>query len=875
MKNLGLNEIREMYLSFFENKEHLRHKSFPLIPQNDKSILFTVAGMAPLKPYFTGKETPPKSRMTTCQKCIRTEDLENIGKTPRHGTFFEMLGNFSFGDYFKEEAILWAYEFMTEKLELDMDKVWVSVYKEDDEAYDIWKNKIGFDESKIVKLGKEDNFWEHGDGPCGPCSEIFYDMGEENSCGDENCAPGCECDRYLEFWNLVFTQFNSKDGEYTKLESPSIDTGMGLERIASILQNVKSIFDVDTFKAIRDKVCEISGKEYEVNKNIDWSIRVVADHARAMTFMLADGVMISNEGRGYVLRRIIRRAARHGKLLGVEGNFLEKIVNVVIEMSKHEYTEISEKKDYIIKSISTEEDRFSKTLEQGLAVLEDYSKHLKAGDTLSGDKAFKLYDTYGFPVDLTMEILEDKNVLVDEDGFKKEMELQKKRARDAREETNYAGAADTVFNKLSKDYTTEFCGYTNLEIKEEIKDLIKGDEIVSKLEANDKGFIMLAKTPFYAESGGQVGDKGIIETSTGVAKVEDCKKITGSKFSHVVTVLSGEIKKGDIANLQVGKEVRESTSRNHTATHILQKALRIVLGDHVEQSGSYVNGEKLRFDFTHFEAMTKEEISKVENIINEKILEAIDVNVFETSIDEARELGAMALFGEKYGDVVRVVKASDYSIELCGGTHVSNTSKISLFKITSENGVAAGVRRIEAVTGKNAIDYFRNQEEKVLKIESILKNKDVVEKVEATILELKEKNKEIDKLKAKLATSDIDDVVKNKENINGIDLVIYRNDDLEMNELRNMGDIIKNKLGEGVVVGISGKNQKVSLISMATDGAIKNGAHAGNIIREIAAIVGGGGGGRPNSAQAGGKDVTKINDAIKEIKEILLLQLKG
>ncbi|MDF2878181.1 MAG: alaS, partial [Clostridia bacterium] len=687
MKNYSLNELREMYLDFFEKKGHLRLKSFPLVPQNDNSLLLINAGMAPLKPYFTGQEQPPRKRVTTCQKCIRTGDIENVGKTARHGTFFEMLGNFSFADYFKEEAIAWAWEFVTEVLELPKDKLYISVYEEDEEAAQIWHNNMHVPKDHIFYMGKADNFWEVGVGPCGPCSEIYFDRGEAYGCGEEGCTVGCDCDRYMEFWNLVFTQFNqNEDGSYSPLPNPNIDTGMGLERLAAMMQGVNSIFDVDTIKAIRDHVCQLAGAEYGVQAKNDISIRVITDHIRSVTFMAADGVLPSNEGRGYVMRRLLRRAVRHGKLLGINGLFLEKIVKTVVTNSKHEYTELEDKYDYIVKLLTVEEERFNETIEKGLHIVKDYMKTLEesADKVLDGKACFELYDTYGFPIDLTKEILEENGMSADEEGFKAEMEKQRQRARNARVEGDYMGGnTETVFHQIDKDFHTTFTGYTGLVLETAIDYLATETTLIDSALAEEEVYIIAAQTPFYAESGGQAGDTGYIITATGKVEVENTTKVAGGKIAHAGRVTEGSISKGQAAHFVVNTALRMDTARNHSATHLLQKALREVVGSHIEQAGSNVNKDRLRFDYTHFEALSEDQLRQVERLVNEKILEALAIEIKETSIDEARKMGAMALFGEKYGSLVRVVNMGQYSIELCGGTHLNNTAAIGTFKILS------------------------------------------------------------------------------------------------------------------------------------------------------------------------------------------------
>lgn len=880
MKNLGLNELREMYLSFFESKEHLRAHSFPLVPQNDKSLLLINAGMAPLKPYFTGQEVPPKTRMTTCQKCIRTGDIENVGKTARHGTFFEMLGNFSFGDYFKEEAIEWAWEFITQVLEIPKDKLYVSVYEEDQEAADIWHEKINMPKDRIFFLGKEDNFWEVGVGPCGPCSEIFYDRGEKYGCGDENCTVGCDCDRFMEFWNLVFTQFNqNEDGTYTPLPNPNIDTGMGLERLAAMMQDVHSIFDVDTIKAIRDHVCQIAGVKYQEDEKKDISIRVITDHIRSATFMASDGVLPSNEGRGYVMRRLIRRAVRHGKLLGIKEMFLVDLCKTVVQHSKHEYTELEDKYEYITKILAVEEERFNETIDLGLQILKSHMEKLKNNNqtTLSGEDSFKLYDTYGFPLDLTKEILEENGFKVDEEGFSAEMDKQRDRARKAREESTFMGSKATVFHKLDSHIESDFVGYEQTD-KEDSKILAitMKDEVVQLGSEGDEISIIVDVTPFYAESGGQAGDIGFITTITGSAKINDTKKVLGNKIVHTAQVVRGTIETGQKATMSVDKVNRLSTARNHTATHLLQQALRDILGNHVEQAGSNVSADRLRFDFTHFEAMTEEQIKSVEDLVNEKIFENISVDICETSINEARKMGATALFGEKYGDIVRVVNTGGYSVELCGGTHLQNTAQIGTFKILSESGISAGVRRIEAVTGRTALNYYQVLESEVKDLSVILKATpdQLVRRVEGILSDLRTTQKQLEAIQSKMSQSKAADVLNGAEDIGEVKLLTVRMDELDMNGLRNMGDQLKDKLPCGVVVLATSKDEKVNFVVMATKEAVDKGAHAGKIISEVAKVAGGGGGGRPNMAQAGGKDIDKIDEALAMAKKVLETQIK-
>ena len=878
MKKYGLNELRKMYLDFFKSKDHLVRGSYSLVPHNDNSLLLINAGMAPLKPYFTGQEIPPKRRMATCQKCIRTGDIENIGKTARHGTFFEMLGNFSFGDYFKTEAIHWSWEFLTEVVGLEPDRLYPSVYLDDDEAFDIWNKEIGISKDRIFKFGKEDNFWEHGAGPCGPCSEIYYDRGEKYGCGKPGCTVGCDCDRFIEIWNNVFTQFeNDGKGNYTTLKNKNIDTGMGLERLATVVQDVDSIFDVDTIKALRDKVCEITGKEYRKEYKWDVSIRIITDHIRSATFMISDGIMPSNEGRGYVLRRLIRRAARHGRLLGVKGQFLAKLSETVIESSKDGYPELEEKKSMIFKVLTEEENKFDKTIDTGLSILADMEEEMKAKNekTLSGENAFKLYDTYGFPLDLTQEILEEKGFDVDEEGFKKAMEVQRETARKARKTTNYMGADETVYESLDTSLSTQFVGYDKLIEDSVITALTTEKEVVQALADGDKGTIVVEQTPFYATMGGQVGDKGIIKTNEGTFVVVDTIKLHGTMVGHVGYVSEGMIQVGDKVTLKVDSANRNATAKNHSATHLLQKALKLVLGNHVEQAGSYVDAERLRFDFTHFQAMTPEEIEKVEALVNEQIENGLDVVTEEMSLEDAQKTGAMALFGEKYGDKVRVVSMGDYSIELCGGTHVSNTSTISYFKIISESGISAGVRRIEALTGTGLMKHYADVEKKLHEAAKVAKTEpnNLVKRIETLNEEIKALSSENEKLKAKMANASVGDVMSQVVEVKGVKLLATKVADVDMNGLRNLGDQLKDKMGGGVVVLVSTTGDKANVIVMADDDAISKGAHAGNMIKEIAKLVGGGGGGRPNMAQAGGKNSAGADEAVAKAKEILEAQI--
>ncbi|MCI5740764.1 MAG: alanine--tRNA ligase [Lachnospiraceae bacterium] len=873
-----------MYLEFFESKDHLSMNSFSLVPHNDNSLLLINAGMAPLKPYFTGQEVPPRKRVTTCQKCIRTGDIENVGKTARHLTFFEMLGNFSFGDYFKHEAIAWSWEFLTEVIGMEPERLYPSIYGEDDEAFEIWTKEIGVPAEKITRFyrdenGECDNFWEHGAGPCGPCSEIYYDRGEKYGCGSPDCKVGCDCDRFMEVWNNVFTQFDGDGhGNYVELANKNIDTGMGLERLAVVVQDVDSVFDIDTMKAIRDRICEIAGKTYQTDAMDDVSIRLITDHIRSATFMISDGIMPTNEGRGYVLRRIIRRAARHGRLLGIEEKFLANLSETVIAESKDGYPELEEKREFILKVLSEEEEKFHKTIDQGLSILNEMQEEMQAADSkvLSGENAFKLYDTYGFPMDLTQEILEEKGFTIDEEGFKACMEEQRKKARSARKETNYMGADATVYDEIDTAITTEFVGYDRLVHESKITVLTTETELTQALSDGDVGTMVVEETPFYATMGGQCADNGIIETADGTFRVEDTIQLRGGKVGHVGKVTKGMFKVGDTVTLRVNEKKRNLTRRNHSATHLLQKALREVLGTHVEQHGSYVDEGRLRFDFSHFAAMTEEEITKVENIVNEKIADSLPVVTKIMSLDEAKKSGAMALFGEKYGDTVRVVSMGDFSTELCGGTHVDNTANISAFKIISESGIAAGVRRIEALTSEGVFEYYDKMEDTINEAAKIVKTNPagLVEKLEHLMAEVKALQSENESLKSKAAKDALGDVMDQVTEVKGTKLLAVSVSGVDMNGLRDLGDQLKEKLGEGVIVLASENDGKVNLVAMATDGAMKAGAHAGNLIKAIAGNVGGGGGGRPNMAQAGGKNPAGIADALAEAKTALEGQIQ-
>ncbi len=879
MLKLASHEIRTLFLEFFEEKEHLIGKSFSLVPKNDKSLLLINAGMAPLKPYFLGTQVPPNKRMTNCQKCIRTGDIENVGKTARHGTFFEMLGNFSFGDYFKKEAIEWAWEFMTERLEISKDDLWISVYLEDDETYEIWNKEIGIDESRLVRLGKEDNFWELEVGPSGPCTEIHVDRGEKFGCGSEGCKPGCDCDRFLEVWNLVFSEFNKdQDGNYTPLASKNIDTGMGLERISSVLQDTDNIFEIDTMKAIIAEVEKITGKAYKSEEKEGMSFRVITDHIRAMTFLISDGVIPSNEGRGYILRRLIRRAARHGKLLGVEDLFLNELSLKVVESWRDAYPELVENQELIKRVIRSEEEKFEETIDQGIVILNDYILEIKKENKtiLDGEHAFKLYDTYGFPLDLTKEILEEQRLDVDEISFNSEMEKQRNRARKAREDADTHSWDPETTVEIDRGLTTLFEGYERLSLNTKVTAIIFNGKSVESLEEGQGGIILLEKTPFYAEGGGQVGDTGEIFNDKAKLKVLDTKKGQQGQFLHIVQLVEGSISVNSKVSTIVDSLNRMSIARNHSVTHILHQALKDVVGSHVNQAGSLVLGDKMRFDFTHFEAVTKEELDQIEDIVNAKILEGLNVEVVETTIEDARAQGAQALFDEKYGDTVRLVKIGDYSKELCGGTHVESSSQIGLFKILSESGIAAGVRRIEAVTGIEAYNYVKNMENIINEISGVLKSskKDMVNKIQSTLDDNKILEKEIEKLKSNLTLSKLDDIIAGISNVDGVDVIYKKLDNLDGNSLRELGDNIKDQLGSVLVVLGSDKDDKVSLVAMATKDLVVKGIHAGNIIKEIAKVTGGGGGGRPDMAQAGGKDASKIEEALNMVPEIIKSQLK-
>ena len=874
-KKYGLNEIRKMFLDYFESQGHLVLKSFSLVPHNDNSLLLINAGMAPLKPYFTGQEIPPRRRVATCQKCIRTGDIENVGKTARHGTFFEMLGNFSFGDYFKHEAIHWTWEFLTKVIGLDPNRLYPTVFEEDDEAFEIWTKEIGLAPERIHRFDKSENFWEHGSGPCGPCSEVYYDRGEKYG-KDE--YVGSEGDRFMEVWNNVFTQFeNDGQGHYTELKNKNIDTGMGLERLAVVVQDVDSIFEVDTIKALLDEVAGIAGTKYKEDEKKDVSLRLITDHIRSCTFMISDGIMPSNEGRGYVLRRLLRRAARHGRMLGIEGEFLAKLAQTVIELSKDGYPELEEKKEMILKVLTEEESKFDKTIDQGLAILSEMEEKMARDGVkvMSGEDAFKLYDTYGFPIDLTKEIMEEKGFSIDEEGFVAAMENQRETARKARKTTNYMGADVTVYQSLDPALTTVFTGYDSLKTEGKIMALTTDTEVVEALTDGQEGTIVTDKSPFYATMGGQNADVGVIFTDDAEFVVEDTIKLPGDKIGHIGHVTKGMFTMSDVVEMEVDAKNRENTAKNHSCTHLLHKALREILGNHVEQAGSLVDAHRLRFDFTHFQSLTGEEIRMVEDLVNQEIKAALPVVTEVMDVESAKKSGAMALFGEKYHGDVRVVSMGDFSKELCGGTHVKNTSEIGAFKIISESGIAAGVRRIEALTGDALNDYYRGLEEKLQTLAKQLKTNvsELGDRIDNLLEEVKALKSENDQLKSKLANEAMGNAAENIVDVKGVKLLAMKVEGVEMNELRNLGDQLKKDTEDGVVVLASQVDGKVNLMVMAGESAVKKGAHAGNIVKAIAGFVGGGGGGRPNMAQAGGKKPEGIDEALLAAKTALDQQL--
>lgn len=873
MEHIGLNQLRSMFQKFYEEKGHYPRKSFSLVPEKDKSLLIINSGMAPLKPYFAGLETPPSKRMTTCQKCIRTGDIENVGITSRHATFFEMLGSFSFGDYFKEESIVWGWEFITQVLNMPVDRLWASIYEEDKEAYDIWRDKIGLPADRIVPLGKADNFWEIGIGPCGPCSEIYFDRGEKYGCSNPDCKPGCECDRYVEFWNHVFTQFNRDEaGNYTPLAHPNIDTGMGLERLACIMQDVESIFDIDTIRYILDAVVALSGVKYESGAaKTDISIRIITDHIRSVTFMIADGILPSNEGRGYVLRRLLRRAARHGKLLGISGLFIAELSKKVIEISKDAYPELAEKQDYIHKILTVEEEKFGATIDQGTNIINDYILELEKNKTtvLSGEKVFKLYDTYGFPIELTQEILEEKGCTADVEGFNTHMLHQKEQARAARKSEGDSGWSDDAL--LFADYSaTVFTGYDTHKDQAEIQGLFLNKQAVETLKEGESGLIILNQTPFYAEGGGQASDFGIIfkdETLVEVISVSKSKDV----FLHKVNVLKGTLAVGDRVEASVDSLNRNKTAKNHTATHLLHKALKEVVGNHVEQAGSNVNADGLRFDFTHFEGISKDDIKRLELLINDKIDLFLNVHKEEMSMDDAVKLGATALFGEKYGDIVRVVSVEGFSTELCGGIHVDNSGQIGSFKILSESGVASGVRRIEAITGQGLYHRINEQESLLNEAAGALKTNvsGIVNRIASLTEELKHAKKELEDMKKESMSSDLGDMVRDAKVINGVKLITKAFTGYSINDLRGLSDQIKAEEKSVIMVFATENEGKVTFMVSVADDLLDKGYHAGNLIKQIASAAGGSGGGKADMAQAGAKDASKIQEAL-QIAETLL-----
>ena len=874
MEKLGLNEIRERYLNFFESKGHLRLPSFPLVPQNDNSLLLINAGMAPLKPYFTGKEIPPRKRVTTCQKCIRTPDIERVGKTARHGTFFEMLGNFSFGDYFKHEATAWAWEFVTKELGLPEDKVYITVYEDDDEAIEIWTKEVGVDPSHISRMGKEDNFWEIGQGPCGPCSELYFDRGEKYGCGSPDCKVGCECDRFVEFWNLVFTQFDKdENGVYNRLANPNIDTGMGLERMAVIMQDVNNLFEVDTIRNIMLEISKVAKVNYGEGEKSDISLRVITDHIRSTTFMVCDGVCPSNEGRGYVLRRLLRRAARHGRLLGIEGTFLYEIADTVIRESCGAYPQLVEKQDYIKRVIKIEEERFSQTIDSGLSILEEKIAELeKSGEkVLSGEDAFRLNDTYGFPIDLTEEILQEKGLEVDREAFDKLLLEQKTRSREGRNVGDEAAWSEDIYQTLGEEVTTEFIGYDNNECDANITVIVKDGQVADSVSDGESAVVILDKTVVYGESGGQMGDNGEIIGEGFKMTVTDAKKLGDGKILHHVTVTEGTAGKGDKVHVTIDLAKRMATARNHSTTHLLQKALREVLGSHIEQAGSSVDENRLRFDFSHFEAVSPEQLQEVENKVNAAILAAYPVDIKNMSINDAKKQGAMALFNEKYGDTVRVVNMGGYSIELCGGCHLTNTAQAGLCKIISESGVAAGVRRIEAVTGEGVLRYIEEKNSIIANTAAALKTTEgeLVHRAEAVANENREQQRKLEQAAAQMANAKANDIMSNAKKIGDLTVVIAQLDGATIDSLRKTGDAIKEKTPMSVCVFAANTDGKVSFIAMASADAVKAGVHCGKIIKEITAVAGGSGGGKPDSAQGGGKDAAKIAEALAKAEEIL------
>ena len=866
-----------MFLSFFESKGHLRLPSFSLIPQNDPSLLIINSGMAPMKPYFTGEVEPPRHRVCTCQKCMRTGDLETIGKTARHGTYFEMLGNFSFGDYFKHESLAWSWEFLTspEWVGLEKELLYPSVYEKDDEAYDIWVNEIGVPADHVVRLGKEDNFWEHGTGPCGPCSEIYYDRGVEKGCGKPDCAPGCDCDRFMEVWNNVFSQFNN-DGHdnYTDLAQKNIDTGLGLERLACVCQNVDSLFDVDTVMNITNKVSEITGATYGKSHKMDVSLRVITDHIRSATFMIGDGILPSNEGRGYVLRRLLRRAARHGKLLGVNEPFLYKVCDMVIHENRNAYPDLVEKQEYITRVIKVEEENFAKTIDTGLRILNDLVESHKAkGETVfSGEDAFKLYDTYGFPLDLTQDILEEQGMTVDEAAFTALMEDQKERARAARGDMSNAWQG----LDLGLDNTpTQFTGYDRTEDQDKVLALVTEGEVSGVLKAGEEGLVVLDKTPFYAEMGGQIGDSGVLECNGAVFQVKDVQKNKGGKFLHYGKLESGELKVGDTVTAKLDVERRKAIARAHSATHLLQKALRTVLGDHVQQAGSLVEPDRLRFDFTHFAPLSAEEKIAVEHMVNLSVLNGYDVNTEVLPIEEAKKRGAMMLFGEKYGDAVRVVDMGGYSVEFCGGTHVDNTAKVGPFHIVSEFSVASGVRRIEATTGLATLNDIHEMEDRIAEAANVIKAKpaELLPRVKAQLEEIRDLHREVEHLKAQAFAGDADQILFSARNVGGLKVLTATKNGVSADDLRKLGDLLREKSQDTVAVLSAVNDEKITLLAVCGKNAVQKGIKAGELVKKVSGICGGSGGGKPDSAMGGGKDLTKLDDALAVVDDFVAEKL--
>ncbi len=869
MKAMGANEIRRAFLKFFEEKDHYIQKSYPLVPREDKSLLLINAGMAPLKPYFSGTKEPPKNRMATCQKCIRTDDIENVGRTARHATFFEMLGNFSFGDYFKKEAIEWAWEFVLKDLEMPRENIWASIYEEDDEAFDLWHEHIGLEKERIVRLGKEDNFWEIGTGPCGPCSELYYDRGPAYGCEDPDCKPGCDCDRFVEFWNLVFTQFNKdEEGNYTKLPSPNIDTGMGLERVAAIMQDVNSIYEIDIAKKIYDRVVTMKNSPEKAEENT--SIKVITDHIKAVTFMIGDGIIPSNEGRGYVLRRLLRRGARHGRLLGIRHSFLKDLMETVVEIFGEDYPELQEKKDYIRKIITVEEEKFQETIGQGMEILDGYIEALvKRGEkTLSGADAFKLYDTYGFPLDLTLEILAEKELSVDEEAFKAAMEKQRNLARSSRQKQGNEGWAEDPLKSVDPKLKTLFTGYTSFKETAKVMALVSQGAPVTEATEGMEVLLITDRTPFYGESGGQVGDQGRAYHDSFEGKVLDTQNDKNGRTYKLIKVLSGVVKTGEDVTLHIDEKRRFATMKNHTGTHLLHQALKDVVGDHVNQAGSYVSDERMRFDFNHFEGLTKEEMEKIEDQVNAVIFNGQPVTASTMSLDDAKEKGAAALFTEKYDAHVRVIEVENYSNELCGGCHVDNTSKIGMFKILHEASVASGVRRIEAVTGEGVYRQMKEQQALIQQAAQTLKVKEdnILRRIEEVLVEQKDQAKAIESLKSKLAGDVVGDLLDTAVNVKGVPMILENLGEKEMDEIRKVGDGLKEKMESGIIV-LGGKNNgKANFIAIVTRDLIKKGIKAGDIVKVGAKVAGGGGGGRPDMAQAGGKNPEKINEALAAVK---------